>query len=797
MFYFTVNKNEIIMTESETITSGSVNAYECKFDFSEDWEGLAKTVTFRAGYVKISVILDSTNMCSIPWEVLEKDAVQLYCGVRGTVTAYDEEEDAIIPTVYCLLGTIRKGTELGDNAAPPEPSVVDQLVSRIEALDADKQDKLTGTAGQVVGFDADGNAIAQDNESPVYTAGDNISISGNVISAKNSTYSIVRDEELETPGTVAEYHLVDNTKADAVVIVGDSIAIPDMRYDDTEIHSEMERVSALTDEVSAATAANTSAISAINDSVSAINTKLDRKQDKLTAGDNVHIENNVISADMYDDTKIRSYIAKLDADKQSRLTAGDHINIENNVISADMYDDTKIRSDIAKLDAGKQNKLHGTAGQVVGFDESGNAIAQDGGSGTPGADGVTFTPSVNALGVISWTNDGGRENPEPVNIKGPQGPQGPRGPQGDPGVAGAAGVDGADGFSPTVDITAIEGGHKVTITDKNGPHDFNVTNGTDGSDGAPGAAGADGFSPTVSVSEISNGHKVTITDKNGPHDFNVTNGSDGMDGLSAGFGNVTATVSNTTGTPNVTVTASGPDTAKNFSFAFSGLKGESGTPSHITTYSMSATAESSTDGIIDQTYALTADGLDKGDYIHTKKSGVHIDNDQNYIKRTIPMFTSITVAASGSSTINARTTTSMIFEEYYATSDSATRYGYCVTNFSMFSGDVSSGLTMTAEGPDADVTVSYIDIPLSISLKTNMQRSVRKLIQLQGGGSYFSTAIGSVSSGVKSDHEYFEAFIRNNGNYQILRLIPFLPYGGTLKMSLGITSRTFTIIPMS
>ena len=773
MFSFTVNKNEIIMTESETITSGSVNAYECKFDFSEDWEGLAKTVTFRAGYVKISVILDSTNMCSIPWEVLEKDATQLYCGIRGTVTAYDEEEDAIIPTVYCLLGTIRKGTELGDNAAPPEPSVVDQLVSRIEALDADKQDKLHGVSGQVVGFDENGNAIAQDNESPVYTAGKNISISGNVISSKNSTYSIIKDEETETPGAVAEYHLVDNTKADDVVIVGDSIAIPDMRYNDTEIRADIKSVSALTDEVSAATAANTSAISAINDSVSDINAKLGEKQDKLTAGDNVHIENNVISGDMYDDTKIRSYIAKLDADKQSRLTAGAHIHIENNVISADMYDDTKIRSDIAKLDAGKQNKLHGTAGQVVGFDADGNAIAQDGGSGTPGADGVTFTPSVNALGIISWTNDGGRENPEPVNIKGP------------------------DGFSPTVDITAIEGGHKVTITDKNGPHNFNVTNGADGKDGAAGSDGADGFSPTVDITAIEGGHKVTITDKNGPHNFNVTNGADGMDGLSAGFGNVTATVSNTTGTPSVTVTASGPDTAKNFSFAFSGLKGESGTPSHITTYSMSATAESSTDGIIDQTYALTADGLEKGDYIHTKKSGVHIDNDQNYIKRTISSFTSITVQVQGSSTIYARTTSSMIFEEYYATSDSATRYGYCVTDFSMFSGDVSSGLTMTAEGPDADVTVSYIDIPLSISLKTNMQRSVRKLIQLQGSGSYFSTAIGSVSSGVKSDHAYFEAFIRNNGNYQILRLIPFLPYGGTLKMSLGITSRTFTIIPMS
>ena len=48
-------------------------------------------------------------------------------------------------------------------------------------------------------------------------------------------------------------------------------------------------------------------------------------------------------------------------------------------------------------------------------------------NGKDGQDGVTFTPSVSAAGVISWSNDGGRQNPEPVNIKGPQGEQGPQG----------------------------------------------------------------------------------------------------------------------------------------------------------------------------------------------------------------------------------------------------------------------------------------------------------------------------------------------------------------------------------
>lgn len=41
-----------------------------------------------------------------------------------------------------------------------------------------------------------------------------------------------------------------------------------------------------------------------------------------------------------------------------------------------------------------------------------------------GKDGTTFTPSVSEDGIISWTNDGGKENPAPVNIKGPKGDSG-------------------------------------------------------------------------------------------------------------------------------------------------------------------------------------------------------------------------------------------------------------------------------------------------------------------------------------------------------------------------------------
>lgn len=69
----------------------------------------------------------------------------------------------------------------------------------------------------------------------------------------------------------------------------------------------------------------------------------------------------------------------------------------------------------------------------------------NGKDGAPGADGTTFTPSVSAAGVLSWTNDGGKANPAPVNLKGPQGETGPTGPQGETGPQGPTGATGPQG----------------------------------------------------------------------------------------------------------------------------------------------------------------------------------------------------------------------------------------------------------------------------------------------------------------------------------------------------------------
>ncbi len=87
---------------------------------------------------------------------------------------------------------------------------------------------------------------------------------------------------------------------------------------------------------------------------------------------------------------------------------------------------------------------------VVEDDGNGNitirALTTEG-TGTSGQNGYTFTPSVSPDGIISWTNDGGLDNPTPVNIKGPAGATGATGATGAPGADGKTPVKGTDYFT--------------------------------------------------------------------------------------------------------------------------------------------------------------------------------------------------------------------------------------------------------------------------------------------------------------------------------------------------------------
>lgn len=94
---------------------------------------------------------------------------------------------------------------------------------------------------------------------------------------------------------------------------------------------------------------------------------------------------------------------------------------------------------------------------------------------------------------------------------------------GEPGKDGKDGEPGKDGYTPVKGVDYFDG-----------------ENGKDGADGYTPKKnvdyfdGKDGFAPSVAVEDIEGGHRVTITDKDGEKTFDIMDGKDGEGGSGGG-----------------------------------------------------------------------------------------------------------------------------------------------------------------------------------------------------------------------------------------------------------------------
>lgn len=144
--------------------------------------------------------------------------------------------------------------------------------------------------------------------------------------------------------------------------------------------------------------------------------------------------------------------------------------------------------------------------------------------------------------------------------RGLQGEQGPQGVKGDTGAQGPTGPTGSAAVISSVSATTLAAGATATVTmggtESNRTFLFGIPQGATGAQGQKGDTGERGATGEQ--------------------------GLQGSPGTSARITGATATVSNTSGNPQVDVTPLGDDFSRGFRFDFTGLKGEAGTDATVT-----------------------------------------------------------------------------------------------------------------------------------------------------------------------------------------------------------------------
>ena len=121
-----VCKTRLTVEQCDRTVAGCVNFDRAVFRFSPDWAGTTRYALFWRGRECYRVMLDGTDSCVIPWELLRKEGC-FQIGAVGT-----KADGTVIATETPVMQSVAPGADRSGLAPePPTPTLHAQLADAV------------------------------------------------------------------------------------------------------------------------------------------------------------------------------------------------------------------------------------------------------------------------------------------------------------------------------------------------------------------------------------------------------------------------------------------------------------------------------------------------------------------------------------------------------------------------------------------------------------------------------------------------------------------------------------------
>ena len=123
---FSVEKQVMARVDNLVIASHSKKVHSCSFTFSEEWQGMTKSATFKKNHITYDVLLNN-NSCIVPSEVL-RSAGAFEVGVYGSDGQRTITSNLV--SVEVVAGSPTDGLE-----SHVTPSMYEQIMDKIRSIE--------------------------------------------------------------------------------------------------------------------------------------------------------------------------------------------------------------------------------------------------------------------------------------------------------------------------------------------------------------------------------------------------------------------------------------------------------------------------------------------------------------------------------------------------------------------------------------------------------------------------------------------------------------------------------------